>query len=518
MALEARVSCLTPEQCHPSDYETFLDRKSQMGSSGGFAPTFLPDFLFDFQAALVDWSVRKGRAAIFADTGTGKTIMELVWAENIIRHTNGRVLLLTPLAVGAQMVEEGYKFGIAVGRSRDGTLPQERIVVTNYEQLGKFDSADFAGTICDESSIIKHQSGATQKQVNRFLLKVPYRLLATATAAPNDYVELGTSSEALGYLGHSDMLTRFFIMDDKKRTRMNDVKLARAARGGNYYQKLSYRVAQQIGAWRLKGHAEGPFWQWVCSWAKACRKPSDLGFDDGKFLLPEMIEREHTIEPHTAPDGMLFTVPAFGLQEERDERRRTLRERCAYVAKLCEPFDYSIIWCDLNPEGELLEELIPYAIEVAGKHSDNYKEAAAEWFKGKRCICDDPLFRKHVSTWEMQPGCRCGHKGGHRRLVSKGRVFGFGLNFQICHHVVTFATHSYEKFYQSVRRCYRFGQTHPVTVDIISTTGEVHVRDNMRRKSKAADVMFTNLVRYMNDAQHLERAKETQEVRVPGWL
>lgn len=243
-----------------------------------------------------------------------------------------------------------------------------------------------------------------------------------------------------------------------------------------------------------------------------------MGFADGQFLLPELIEREHTIEPKSAPDGMLFTVQAFGLKEERDERRRTMQERCAYVAKLCEPFQHSIVWCHLNPEGELLEKLIPYAIEVAGKHSDDYKEAAAEWFKGLRCICDDPLFRKKVATWDTQHGCRCGQADGIRRLISKSKVFGFGLNFQHCHHVVTFASHSYEQYYQSVRRCWRFGQTQPVTVDIISTTGEVHVRENMRRKSEAADVMFTNLVRYMNDAQHLTRVPDTTPVTLPSWM
>jgi hypothetical protein len=211
-------------------------------------------------------------------------------------------------------------------------------------------------------------------------------------------------------------------------------------------------------------------------------------------------------------------MPVFGLKEERDERRRTLQERCEYVAKLCEPFQYSIIWCQLNPEGELLEKLIPYAIEVAGKHSDEYKESAAEWFKGRRCICDDPLFRQKVSAWIMQEGCRCGHIGGCRRLVSKAKIFGHGLNLQHCRHVVTFATHSYEQHYQSVRRCWRFGQTHPVTVDIISTTGEVHVRANMRRKGEAADTMFANLVRHMNDAQHLTRNPDTVPVELPAWL
>ena len=293
--------------------------------------------------------------------------------ENVIRKTNGHVLILTPLAVAQQTVREGEKFGIECRQSRDGRI-KSRITITNYEKLHLFNSSDFVGVACDESGILKHFSGATQKAVTRFMLKVPYRLLCTATPAPNDYPELGTSSEALGYLGYSDMLSRFFAMDDKKRHRMNDVKLAREARAWRHFAKLAYRVAQQIGAWRLKGHAEEPFWRWVCSWARACRKPSDLGFDDDGFILPELIEREHIVYPKTPPDGQLFVLPAFGLREERDERRRTLTERCELVAKLVADHDRSVVWCHLNIEGDLLEKIIPGAVQVKGADADEVKE------------------------------------------------------------------------------------------------------------------------------------------------
>lgn len=473
------------------NYEAFLEKKTQLGGMHGFAPLWMPAQLFDFQHALVEWALRKGRAAIFADCGLGKSFQQLVWAQNVVQKTNGRVLILTPLAVGPQTVHEGEKFGIACRRVADGSnLPKSGIFVTNYEKLHKFDSTAFVAVVCDESSILKHFAAATQKAVSRFMLKLPYRLLCTATAAPNDYIELGTSSEALGMLGYSDMLSRFFVMDDKKRHRMNDVKLARDANTGNHFAKLAYRVAQQIGAWRLKGHAEQPFWRWVCSWARACRKPSDLGFDDGDFILPPLVEREHVIEPQTAPDGMLFTLPAFGLKEERDERRRTLKERCEYVAELVNHGKPAMVWCHFNPEGNLLAKLLPDAVHVYGSLSDDEKEAAYQQFL-------------------------CGEK---RVMINKPKIGAWGLNFQHCAHVVTFASHSYEQRYQSVRRCWRFGQKEQVVFDTVATTGEQHVMENMARKAKAMDMMFTALVAHMQDALHINRTQNTFTMEMPSWL
>lgn len=471
-------------------YSDFIYRKSQLETDIGFSPIWMPDFLFDFQKALVDWSLRKGRAAIFADCGLGKTPMQLVWAQNAVQQTNGRVLILTPLAVGQQTEKEGEKFGIECARSRGENLPKSGIVIANYEKLHLFQPTDFAGVVCDESSILKHFSGATQQQLTRFMSKTPYRLLCTATAAPNDYIELGTSSEALGGLGYSDVLSRFFVMDDKKRHRMNDVKLARDARTGNHFARLAYRVAQQIGNWRLKGHAEEPFWRWVCSWARACRKPSDLGFDDGDFNLPPMIEREHIVQPKTPPTGMLFVVPAFGLKEERDERRRTLQERCEYIARLTDHKKPAVVWCHLNIEGDRLAEMIPGAVQVKGPDSDEQKEEAYAAFAN----------------------------GQIRVLVIKPKIGAYGLNWQHCAHVVTFASHSYEQFYQSVRRCWRFGQKETVNVDIIATEGEKHVFDNMIRKSEAAAKMFTALVANMNNSLRIDQDNSSEEMEAPAWL
>ncbi len=477
-------------------YSTFLERKSQSGTLDGFEPIWIPDFLFDFQKILVDWAIRKGKAAIFADCGLGKTPMQLVWAENVIRRTNKSVLILTPLAVGPQTIGEGKKFGIECIRSRDGKLPTHpTIVITNYEKLHLFNPTDFIAVVCDESSILKHFSGVTQKAVTRFMLKLPYRLLCTATAAPNDYIELGTASEALGELNYTDMLSRFFKQMDlgKARTELTqeikEWKLGKQVRG-NHFAKLSFRVSQSINQWKLKGYAITPFWRWVASWAKACRKPSDLGFDDGSFILPELSEREHIIIPKTPPDGMLFTFPAFGLREERDERRRTLDERCELVATLVNHAHPAVVWCHLNIEGDRLEKIIQGSVQIKGSTEDDKKEEAYRAFAA----------------------------GEIRVLVIKPKIGAWGLNWQHCNHVVTFASHSYEQFYQSVRRCWRFGQLNPVLVDIVATTGEKHVRENMIRKAKACDIMFEELVRHMADAQYLERIKnDIYPVEVPKW-
>ena len=289
-------------------YDQFLLTKSQLDGDYGFRPLWMPDFLIDFQSAMVEWACRKGRAALFEDCGLGKTVQELTWGENVVRMTNSRVLLAAPLAVALQIVREAQKFGIDVHLSRDGSLKPSGIHVTNYERLHLFDANDFVGFIGDESSILKSFDGARKAEITQFMRKMKYRLLATATAAPNDFIELGTTSEALGYLGYMDMLNRFF---------KNDLN-----------NSASGRMRGEVIKWRLKGHAEGPFWQWVCSWARAVRKPSDLGFDDSRFVLPPLTEVEHMVEAKTLADGMLFALPAVGLQEQREERRQIGRASC----------------------------------------------------------------------------------------------------------------------------------------------------------------------------------------------
>lgn len=464
-------------------YAEFLDRKTHSGVGTGPTPLWMPDSLFDFQQALVEWNLRMSRSATFADCGLGKTAMQLVWADNIRRHTNGTVLILTPLAVGAQTVAEASKFGVAdVARSRDGVFQRGAIVVTNYEQLHRFSASDFVGVVCDESSILKSFRGATQQAVTTFMKKVPYRLLCTATAAPNDYAELGTSSEAVGALGMVDMLSRFFKQDSQQA----QIQLLKKGR-----RNLGHNVAGTTGGWRLKGHAEVPFWRWVASWARAARKPSDLGpFDDARFVLPELREHHHIITPKRPKDGMLFTLPAIGLNEEREERRRTLDERCELAARLVAHDSPAVIWCHLNTEGDALERMIPGAVQVSGADSDEAKEDA---------------YRRFAS-------------GDARVIITKPKIGAWGLNWQHCAHVVTFASHSYEQYYQSVRRCWRFGQTQPVTVDIIATEGEAPIIDNMMRKAKQADEMFARLVTYMQQGLTVSRSAHTLREELPPWL
>jgi superfamily II DNA or RNA helicase len=471
------------------NYKDFIYQKSNLDGDYGFDPIFMPDEAFDFQKHLIEWACRKGRAAVFADCGLGKTMMQLAWSENVARKTGKPVLLLTPLAVGAQTVKEAQRFGMDAARSMDGKITTP-IVITNYEKLHMFDPSDFSGVCADESSIIKHVKGATQKNLTRFMSKLPYRSLWTATAAPNDYTELGTSSEALGGLNHSEMLKMFFKQMDQKTTDQYEKKIAKLEKAANHFGKLSFRVSQAVNGWRLKGHAHDHFWRWVCSWARACRKPSDLGFSDLGYDLPQLITRDHIVKPDTPPDGLLFTMAAFGLKEERDERRRTLKERCGLVAELVNHDRPAVVWCHTNDEGDYLEKIIDGSVQVAGRHDDDYKERAYEGFAD----------------------------GSHRVLIVKPKIGAWGLNWQHCNHVVTFASHSYEQYYQAVRRCWRFGQKNPVAVDIISSEGEVRVNENMARKSHQADKMFTELVTHMHNSIEQKRELKTITPKLPSWL
>lgn len=451
-------------------YEEFLARKRQAGDQFGFRPTYLPDTLFDFQAALVEWAVRQGRAALFEACGLGKTLQELVWAENVRRHTGRPVLILTPLAVGHQVVSEGEKFGIECRRSADGTVYP--LTVTNYERLHHFSPGDFAGVVCDESSVLKSFDGVRRRQVTEFLRKLRYRLLGTATAAPNDYTELGTSSEALGYLGYVDMLNRWFKNEQ-----------------GNCSTGRGYLGSEN--GWRFKGHAEEPFWRWVCSWARAIRKPSDLGFDDRRFTLPPLEILEHPVEARTTRPGSLFDLPAVGLQEQREERKRTLGERCERVAELVRHSEPALVWCHLNAEGDLLERLIPEAVQVSGSDPDEAKEARLLAFA----------------------------RGEVRVLITKPRIGCFGLNLQHCAHQTYFPSDSYEQWHQAVRRSWRFGQQRPVRVDVVHSEGEAGVLANLQRKSEAADRMFERLVAHMHEALAVQNSyRPAAGVEVPKWL
>jgi superfamily II DNA or RNA helicase len=444
-------------------YQSFLAGKKQTASEYGFSPVFMPEKAFGFQRDLIEWSVMKGRAALFADCGMGKTLMQLAWAQNVAAKTGRRVLILTPLAVSHQTVIEAAKFGIEVARSNKGELPSQ-IVVTNYERLHYFEPDDFEGVVCDESSILKNFSGATCNLITEFMSRVNYRLLCTATAAPNDFVELGTSSEALGVMKRSHMMATYFNHD-----------------GGD------------TSKWRLKRHAaEGPFWQWLCTWARAIRKPSDMGYDDGDFKLPDLITRQHIVESESAPDGFLFSMPAIGLSEQREERKRTLEQRCGMVAGLANEHSGPMVcWCHLNDEGDLLSNLIGDSVQVAGSDKDDAKEEKFRAFES----------------------------GEVRVMVTKPTIAGFGLNWQHCSHQTFFPSHSFEQWYQAIRRCWRFGQTKPVTIDVVTSEGEQRVLANLQKKSQAADEMFERLTKHMNDQLKEEKKNNlTTKQIIPTWL
>lgn len=453
------------------DYASFIESKTQSGANSGFEPIWIPDCAFDFQRDVIEWTIRKGRSLNLSDCGLGKSLMGLTWASNVARHTHKPTLYLTPLAVGPQTIVEAEKFGIDAVHNRDGSS-RGHVVVTNYERLHYFSPPDFGGVVCDESSILKSFAGSRKAEITSFMRKVPYRLLQTATAAPNDYIELGTSSEALGYIGHVDMLNRFFKND-----------LNNSAQG---------RMRGEVIKWRLKTHAELPFWRWVCSWARAMRKPSDLGYDDSRFVLPPLEEVEHLVDVEVIPDGQLFALPAFGLKEQREERKLTIEQRCERVASLVNHTGQpAIVWCHLNDEGDTLERMIPDAVQVSGSDSDENKEAKLLAFAN----------------------------GTARVLVTKPKIGAWGLNFQHCNHMTFFPSHSFEQYYQSVRRCWRFGQTRQVRVDVVTTSGEQGIMQNLQRKAAQADEMFSRLVGEMNNVQGIKSVdRHTKSFQAPAWL
>ena len=470
------------------NYEEFIASKSQLGGQYGFEPVWLPDFLFDFQKYSVDWGLRKGRFAGYYDCGLGKSPMQLVCAENVVRKTNGRFLIVTPLAICDQLKTEADKFGIEAAVCRDGKLPTNcKIILTNYEQLTKFNSNDFEGAACDESSALKDFDSVTKETVTEFMRRLRYRNLWTATPAPNDYIELGTSSECLGELGYMDMIGRFFKAADGG-------SMAHGGLGGRFERAANLKRNGNMfgGKFRFRGHAERDFWRWVCSWARACRKPSDLGFSDEKFTLPKLTINQHIVKSRTANDEYLFDMPAVTLQEQRNERRRTLNERCEMAAQLINAHPgQSVAWCSLNPEGDLLEKLIENCVQVSGSDGDDEK---IEKFKAFRT-------------------------GQVSRMVTKGSVAGWGLNWQFADYMTYFPDNSFEKWYQCVRRLWRFGQTKPVTAAIITTEGESRALATMQRKASAAESMFSRLVELMNQELKLEQVQNhKKEMEIPSWL
>jgi len=439
-----------------------------MAGTFGFKPKFQHPDAYDFQSHLVDWAVQQGRGAIFADCGLGKTLMHMTWAHNVNLATNKPVLIIAPLMVSLQTTEEAEKFGFDAERSLDGTFKNRNaIVTTNYERLQHFDPDHFGGVVCDESSIMKNFDGSRKSEITEFMRNCRYRLLCSATPSPNDYIELGTSSKALGQLNYMDMLSMFFKNDED-----------------------SLHPMSMGSQWRFKTHAQRDFWRWVCSWARATRKPSDLGFADRDFVLPSLIEREHVVRSGVR-DGDLFAMPASNLSEEREERRATIRDRCERAAELANAHDTSVSWCHLNAEADLLVEMIDGAEQISGADKDERKEELFNAFR----------------------------HGELKRLVTKPKIAAYGLNWQHCNHMTFFADHSFEQYYQAVRRLWRFGQKRDVTVDMITTQSLMGVTKNLRRKTEASEEMFRVMVEQMHDALQLKRFHEhTSNQEIPSWL
>jgi len=416
------------------DYHEFIEQKRLVQKPCGFEPKDLNPHLFEFQRDIVSWACRKGRAAVFADCGMGKTIMQLSWADQIIKHQGGVVLIVAPLAVSAQTVREGYMFGIDVNKCRTREDLKDGINITNYEMLQHFDGVEFSGVVLDESSILKSYTGAIRNQIIDMFKFTPYKLACTATPAPNDYMELGNHSEFLGCMDRTEMLAMFFIHD-----------------GGD------------TSKWRLKGHASTRFWDWVSTWACMVTKPSDLGYEDGEFELPELNISTHIIESNKNQEGRLFAVTETTLSEQQRARRDTVDMKADRIAGYVNNSDDAwLIWCDLNIESEKLAMSIPDAVEVRGSDSPEWKEEAMIGFAD----------------------------GKYRVLITKPSIAGFGMNWQHCHKVAFCGmSHSYEQFYQAVRRCWRFGQSNPVDVEIFVTDLEESIVANVLRKKDDTEGM-----------------------------
>lgn len=433
------------------NYIDFLERKKHSVSDFGITPNFIPDAMFDFQKHVTEYAIKRGRCAVFLDTGLGKTIIELTIATNYIKETNKPVLIITPLAVAFQFIKEAEKFGIGdIEYSKTGKFTS-KIVVCNYERLEHFNYTDFDCVILDESSILKNFDGARKAQITTFLKKVNYRYLFTATPSPNDYIELGTSSEALGYLGYMEMLTRFFKNNN------NTIKSSGLHRAGE--------------EWYLKPHAEKDFWQWITSWSISMRKPSDLGFSDELHILPELIEVE-TIVRNTQPLAIngqtsIFAFPAQNFFEIKAEVRTTIQDRCAVAVNKANLHDISVYWVNLNDEAKIISGLDKDAKEIKGQMDIDEKEEVLLAFA----------------------------EGKIKKLISKTSITSFGLNWQHCNHTIFFPTYSYEQYYQAIRRFWRFGQKRNVLVDLILSDGQTRIMESLMVKKDKAINMFENLTK-----------------------
>lgn len=455
-----------------SKYQVFLESKKHSTDHYGFEPVWMPDCAFDFQRHIIDKAVRKGRIGIFADTGLGKTLIQVSIANNIVRKINKRVLILTPLAVAFQFIDEAARIGVDdIAHSKDGKLTA-KITICNYERLHLLNPSDFECVMLDESSILKNFAGKTRDQIVAFIKRVPYRFLSTATPSPNDFIELGNSSEALGYMGYMDMLTKFF------KSNQNSVDSNNRNIGEKFY---------------LKPHAEQDFFAWVNQWSVMVKKPSDLGFSDADYGLPALHVKKHMVHNYKTfvIDGQtsLFAMPAKTMTEVREEQKITVHERCEQAVKLA-CGRTSVYWCNLNEESELLASLDRDAVEIIGGMSIDKKEEILVAFAS----------------------------GEIDRLITKAKMTSMGLNWQHCNHTVFFPTWSYEQYYQAIRRFWRFGQKSEVTCDMVISEGQDRVMEALEQKTQKAIELYGNLVAAANQSFTNITKEFNQSIQLPEFL
>lgn len=425
-------------------YEEYLKRKEIVDPGCGFEPGKMNKNLFDFQQDITKWACRRGRAAIFAGCGLGKTIQQLEWAQHVHNLTSGNILILAPLAVSKQTKAEGEKFGYSVNICSGHDDVVSGLNITNYEKLHKFDPSMFAGVVADESGIMKSFTGKTKRQMCEMWASTRYRLSCTATPAPNDFDELGNQAEFLGICTRTEMLSMFFVND-----------------------------TGDTGTWRLKKHAQEKFWKWLCSWSVMVHKPSDLGYENKGFDLPELKYHERVIKDDGPTCGKLWAVEAKTLTERRKARKASLSERCKMAADLVNGSNEQwAIWCDLNDESKMLTQLIDDAVEVTGSDSDDHKVKAMMGFAN----------------------------GTVKNIVSKPKIAGWGMNWQNCSNMVFVGlSDSFEALYQAVRRCYRFGQKNNVNVYVITHETEGAVVRNIKRKEQQFEEMVSQMTKNMSD-------------------
>lgn len=456
------------------DYAALLQRKlSIVPSTGIKSPILLECPLFPHQLALTTWALNRGRAAIFAETGFGKTRMELLYAHEVVRYTRMPVLIVAPLAVSGQTKAEGNSIGIEVTICRNQDQIRPGINITNYERIHLFDPSIFGGVILDESSIIKHHDAKTFSQLTVMFRDTQFKLAATATPAPNDWTELGTHAEWLGICTRAEMLSEYFTHD-----------------------------SGDVSVWRLKGHAKNVFWKWVSTWGAMISKPSDLGFDDSLYVLPPLRFEEHIVDVDTPANGMLFALEAYTLSDRREARKNSLAQRVTECARIvnAESTESWIVWCDLNAESKALTNAIDGAVEITGSDSPEIKEARLSEFS----------------------------RGNYRVLISKPSICGWGLNWQ---HVARMAfvgvTDSFEAYYQAVRRCWRFGQSRQVNVHLFASKQEGAVMANLRRKEQDARSMSQALSKFTRESvlhpsigltRQTNLFNATKKVTIPSYL